>query len=97
MEDADFLYRLQEKGHQIRIHLKMLDYSLPLTTSRNVIGEIPGREIQTEFVGVSGHIDSWDVGQGAMDDAVIKTSYCRKYIFFRNLHNQFINFSYHGL
>lgn len=70
MEDADFLYRLQEKGHQIRIHLKMLDYSLPLTTSRNVIGEIPGREIQTEFVGVSGHIDSWDVGQGAMDDAV---------------------------
>ncbi|CAL8097285.1 unnamed protein product [Orchesella dallaii] len=69
MEDADFMYRLQEKGHKIRVHLKLLDYNLPLTTSRNVIGEIVGNSIPNEYVGVSGHIDSWDLGQGAMDDA----------------------------
>ncbi|CAL8070588.1 unnamed protein product [Orchesella dallaii] len=68
MEDADFMYRLQEKGEQLRVHVKLLDYNLPVTTSRNVIGEIVGSTIQTEYVGVSGHIDSWDVGQGAMDD-----------------------------
>jgi carboxypeptidase Q len=51
------------------INLKMLDYNLPMTTSRNVIGEIAGRLRPDEYVAVSGHIDSWDVGQGAMDDA----------------------------
>jgi len=47
----------------------MLDYNLPLTTSRNVIGELVGGTSPDEYVAVSGHIDSWDVGQGAMDDA----------------------------
>ena len=42
----------------------MNDCNLPLKTSRNVIGEIPGREKPDEVVVVSGHIDSWDVGQG---------------------------------
>ncbi|ODM94782.1 Carboxypeptidase Q [Orchesella cincta] len=69
VEDADFMLRLQEKGETIRVHLKMLDYNLPMTTSRNAIGEIGGVAIPTEYVAVSGHIDSWDLGQGAMDDA----------------------------
>jgi carboxypeptidase Q len=59
---------MQEAGETIRIHLKMLDYNLPLTTSRNAIGDLKGREKPDEVVIVSGHIDSWDVGQGAMDD-----------------------------
>ena len=41
---------------------------LPDGFSRNVIADIPGREAPEEIVIVSGHIDSWDVGQGAMDD-----------------------------
>jgi carboxypeptidase Q len=47
----------------------MLDQELPPVISRNVIGEIRGRESPNEIVAVSGHIDAWDVGQGAMDDA----------------------------
>jgi len=68
IEDAELLDRLQESGESLRIHLKMLDYNLPFTTSRNAIGELRGRMYPDQFVIVSGHIDSWDVGQGAMDD-----------------------------
>jgi carboxypeptidase Q len=41
---------------------------LPDAPSRNVVAEIVGREKPDEVVVVGGHIDSWDVGQGAMDD-----------------------------
>jgi len=63
------MQRLQDKGDTIRVNLKMLDYNLPMTTSRNAIGELVGHELPHEYVAVSGHIDSWDLGQGAMDDA----------------------------
>ncbi|PYP80991.1 MAG: carboxypeptidase [Gemmatimonadetes bacterium] len=42
---------------------------LPLSPSRNVVAELRGREKPDEVVVIGGHIDSWDVGQGAMDDA----------------------------
>jgi carboxypeptidase Q len=42
--------------------------TLPDAPSRNVIAEIVGSEKPDEFVILGGHIDSWDVGQGAMDD-----------------------------
>lgn len=42
--------------------------NLPRKTSRNVIAEIKGTTMPEKVVVVSGHIDSWDVGQGAMDD-----------------------------
>jgi carboxypeptidase Q len=41
---------------------------LPDAASANVIGELRGRERPNEVVVVSGHLDSWDVGDGAMDD-----------------------------
>ncbi|MEI9971322.1 MAG: M20/M25/M40 family metallo-hydrolase [Ignavibacteriota bacterium] len=41
---------------------------LPDADSGDVIGEIPGRERPEEVVVIGGHIDSWDVGQGAQDD-----------------------------
>jgi Zn-dependent M28 family amino/carboxypeptidase len=42
--------------------------TLPDAESANVIGEIPGREKPEEVVVIGGHIDSWDVGEGAQDD-----------------------------
>lgn len=71
MEDAELLYRLQQKGLEIEMSLIMHDYSLPMTMSRNIIGEITGKSKPFEYVAVSGHVDTLDVGQGAMDDAVI--------------------------
>jgi len=68
IEDAELLDRLQAQGENITIKLRMMDFNLPFTTSRNAIGELTGTEFPLKKVIVSGHIDSWDVGQGAMDD-----------------------------
>lgn len=50
------------------INLKMQAQSYPDTQSRNVIADITGSSAPEKTVVISGHIDSWDVGQGAMDD-----------------------------
>lgn len=68
VEDADMMQRMQERGEKIVVHLQMSAATLPDAPSRNVIGEITGRDLPEEVVIVSGHIDSWDVGQGAEDD-----------------------------
>ena len=68
VETAEMFKRMQERGQKVVIRLKMEAKMLPDVKSRNVIGEIVGSEKPEEIVVVSGHIDSWDVGQGAMDD-----------------------------
>ena len=68
-EDADMLARMQARGDKIVVRLSMSAQTLPDAPSRNVIGEIVGREKPDEVVVMGGHIDSWDVGRGAMDDA----------------------------
>jgi carboxypeptidase Q len=67
-EDAQMLQRMQERGEKIVIELKMEAKTLPDANSRNVIAEIRGYEKPEEVVVLGGHIDSWDVGTGAMDD-----------------------------
>lgn len=67
-EDAGMLQRMQQAGEQIVIRLHMEAETLPDTPSRNVMAEITGSEKPEEVVVLGGHIDSWDVGQGAMDD-----------------------------
>ncbi len=67
-EDAEMMQRLQDRGERIVVSLKMEAQTLAPVSSRNVIAEWRGREQPEEIVVVSGHIDSWDVGQGAMDD-----------------------------
>jgi carboxypeptidase Q len=68
LEDADMLQRMQERGERIEVILKMEAETLPDVRSRNVMGEIIGWEKPEEIVVLGGHIDSWDVGQGALDD-----------------------------
>lgn len=68
LEDANMLTRMAARGEKISVRLKMEAHMLPDGISRNVIAEIPGWEKPEEIIIVSGHIDSWDVGQGAMDD-----------------------------
>jgi carboxypeptidase Q len=68
VEDAEMMQRMQDRGQKIVVRLKMSAATLPDALSRNVIGEVLGRDKPQEIVVVSGHIDSWDVGQGAMDD-----------------------------
>jgi carboxypeptidase Q len=46
----------------------MDDRVLPEAPSRNVVAELPGTDRPDEVVVIGGHIDSWDVGQGAVDD-----------------------------
>ncbi|MBS1784859.1 MAG: M20/M25/M40 family metallo-hydrolase [Acidobacteria bacterium] len=70
IEDASRLHRLCAKGETVRVRLKMDAKMLGTTTGRNVIGEIPGSEKPNEIVILSGHLDSWDVGQGAQDDGI---------------------------
>ncbi len=68
IEGAEMLQRMQDRGERVTLRLKMAAQFLPDAESANVIGEIKGSEKPDEVVLISGHFDSWDVGQGANDD-----------------------------
>ncbi len=69
VEDAEMLRRMQDRGEKIVVHLEMEAQTLPDAQSGNVMGEVKGWQQPNQVVVLGGHIDSWDVGQGAMDDA----------------------------
>jgi len=69
IEHAKMLQRMQDRGEELLINLKMEAETLPDAQSRNIIAEIKGSVKPEEIVVIGGHIDAWDVGQGAMDDA----------------------------
>ena len=68
IEDAEAIHRLSDKGVRVTVQLKMEAHFDPDADSANVIGEITGSEKPDEIVVAGGHLDSWDVGQGAQDD-----------------------------
>jgi carboxypeptidase Q len=68
IEGAELLQRMQERGERPVLRLKMEAHFLPDAESANVVAELKGSEKPDEIVLVSGHFDSWDVGQGAHDD-----------------------------
>jgi carboxypeptidase Q len=68
VEDAMMLHRMSDRGDKVVVTLRMSAQTLPDAPSRNVVAEIVGSEKPDEVVILGGHIDSWDVGQGAMDD-----------------------------
>jgi carboxypeptidase Q len=69
VEHAGLLHRLTDRGATVTVRLTMEAATHPDVPSRNIVAEWPGRERPGEVVVLGGHIDSWDVGQGAMDDA----------------------------
>ena len=68
IEVAEFLQRMNDRGDHPTLRLKMEAKFLPDAESANVIAELKGSEKPDEVVLISGHFDSWDVGQGAHDD-----------------------------
>jgi carboxypeptidase Q len=68
-EDADRLQRMADRGARVVVRLRMDAHFESDVESFNLIGELRGRERPDELVVIGGHIDSWDVGTGASDDA----------------------------
>ena len=68
MEDVMMLSRIHDRNGKIIVKLDMNARMVADRWSHNVLGEIKGSIYPEEVVVVGGHIDSWDVGQGAHDD-----------------------------
>ncbi|MEM1111814.1 MAG: M20/M25/M40 family metallo-hydrolase [Pseudomonadota bacterium] len=66
--DADQLRRALARSDEVVVRLVLTPEVLPAAQSGNVIAEIPGRESPEELVLVGAHLDSWDLGTGAIDD-----------------------------
>lgn len=68
IEAASQMRRMQDRGERVRLRLEMGARTLPDAPSANVVGEVRGTVRPEEVIILSGHLDSWDVGQGAQDD-----------------------------
>lgn len=69
IEDAELVHRLLARGDRVRMHLVLTPKTLEDVESANVIAEIRGSERPEEVVLLGGHLDSWDLGTGAIDNA----------------------------
>lgn len=67
--DADQIERILKRGKPVTIALKVTAKMAGKRTSGNVIAEVPGRDPSAGIVVVGGHLDSWDLGTCAIDDA----------------------------
>ena len=67
-EDAELIARLSTEG-PVRMHLTLTPATYPDVESYNVVADLKGTEHPEQVVIVSGHLDSWDLGTGAIDDA----------------------------
>ncbi len=66
--DADLVARILMRGGPVKMALKLGSHAGEVMQSYNVIGEITGSELPNEYVLIGGHLDSWDLGTGAIDD-----------------------------
>ena len=66
-EDANLIAHLASEG-KVRMHLTLTPRKLPDETSYNVVADLKGTEHPEQVVVISGHLDSWDLGTGAIDD-----------------------------
>lgn len=68
VEDAQLMSRMAGRGQRVVVRVTMGAKTLPDADSFNTVAEIQGWQHPEQVVLLSGHLDSWDVGQGAMDD-----------------------------
>jgi len=66
VEHTDMLERFQQRNQSMEIFLYMEAQTLPDVVGYNLVAEIKGSTLPKETVLVSGHLDSWDVGQGKL-------------------------------
>jgi carboxypeptidase Q len=67
-EDSELIHRLLAKGERVRMHIVLTPQTLPDVESANVVAEIKGTAFPEEIVLIGAHLDSWDLGTGAIDD-----------------------------
>jgi hypothetical protein len=67
--DAENLERMVARGKPVTLRLVLTPRQVGLRPSGNVVAEVPGRDRAAGVVLVGGHLDSWDLGTGAIDDA----------------------------
>lgn len=67
--DAEQLVRILKRGRPVVLHLTLVNERHENGQSGNVVAEIPGRDASAPILLVGGHLDSWDLGTGAIDDA----------------------------
>jgi carboxypeptidase Q len=67
-EDAERIARFLASGQKVRVHFDMPNHVSGPVESENVVAEIRGREKPDEFVLLGAHLDSWDLGTGALDN-----------------------------
>lgn len=70
--DADLLVNQLKRGKTVSFYLKLTASikEKEIVKSANVIGEITGSEYPEQIVAIGAHLDSWDVGTGALDDGI---------------------------
>lgn len=66
--DAELLANMLQRGNPVKLELNIDAGWIGSKTEYNVIGEITGRSKPKEIVVIGGHLDSWDLGTGAIDD-----------------------------
>jgi carboxypeptidase Q len=67
--DSEQLVRILKRGLPVQMHLTLVSQKSEGAQSGNVIAEVPGRDPSAPILLVGGHLDSWDLGTGAIDDA----------------------------
>ena len=68
LQDADWLDEELQEGQRVTVSMKTNGKFLPDTIGHNVIGEITGSEFPDQIITIGGHLDSWDLAEGAHDD-----------------------------
>ena len=67
--DAEQLERMLARGRPVTIRLLLTPKKLGARQSGNVVAEVPGRDPEAGIILIGAHLDSWDLGTGAIDDA----------------------------